>query len=892
MGKRIQGITIQIDGETVKLNDALRKTETQLNATQRSLKDVNKLLKLDPKNTELLKQKQTYLNDAIGLTKDKLKQEQDALKQLQDDPTPENAEQQRALARQIEETKQSLEKLTDEYKEFGSVGAQKLKQAGQDMQNAGKKVQELGNGLTTHVTAPILAVGAASAAAWKEVDDGMDIVIDKTGATGEALEEMQDIAKEIPQTINVSFEDAGTAVGEVNTRFGVTGKRLEEVSKLFLQFAEINGEDVNSSIDEGQKTMEAWNISVDQAEAFLGTLNATGQATGISMSSLMQQMQANKKELSEMGFTAADAATFLGQCEMSGADVSTVMAGMKKAMQNATKEGKSLSDSLQEFDGVMNSNASDTEKLQTAYDLFGKKAGAAIYDAASTGSLAMGDLGKSLEDNLGSVESTFDATQDPADKLATTLNTLKVVGSDLIEVAGTIGLPLLEQLGQKARELKGAWDGLSPSQQQMIIKLAGIAAVAGPVISVIGSLIIGAGSLVTAFGSISGFVTATLIPALTTAGPAIAAVAAPILPVIAVVGGLTAAGVLLYKNWDKVSATGKKLGASVKKMGQDVKNGAVKAWDDLKKKTSDTWDSVKKKVSESMDKAGKDTQSGIDKIKGFFKFKPTWPTVPKMKLPSGDVKSGIEKIKGFFKFDIKLPDVGAPKWPDLSQKLADIKGKLKFDWKLPAIGKPSWPDLSEKLSSVKGKLKFDWKLPSIGAPSWPNITEKLSKIKEKLKFKWKLPDIELPKMPSISLNWSSRTFFGKEISYPTGFSVKWNKDAMLSGIIMKRPTIFGMDRFGRALGGGEAGSETIVRTGSLMSMVYNAAANGMRSQTAELAATYNYWGRQFMKIMSEYFPQFVDSGGEPLDMGRFANAIMPEINRRMGREVMHKERGI
>ena len=212
MGKRIQGITIQIDGETVKLNDALRKTETQLNATQRSLKDVNKLLKLDPKDTELLRQKQAYLNDAIGLTKDKLKQEEAALKQLQDDPTPENAEQQRALSRQIEETKQTLKGLTDEYKEFGSVGAQKLKQAGQDMQNAGKKVQELGNGLTTHVTAPILAVGAVSTAAWKEVRDGEEEVIKKTGAAGEALEEMKDIAKEIPQQINVSFQDAGVAV--------------------------------------------------------------------------------------------------------------------------------------------------------------------------------------------------------------------------------------------------------------------------------------------------------------------------------------------------------------------------------------------------------------------------------------------------------------------------------------------------------------------------------------------------------------------------------------------------------------------------------------------------------------------------------------------------------
>ena len=43
---------------------------------------------------------------------------------------------------------------------------------------------------------------------------------------------------------------------------------------------------------------------------------------------------------------------------------------------------------------------------------------------------------------------------------------------------------------------------------------------------------------------------------------------------------------------------------------------------------------------------------------------------------------------------------------------------------------------------------------------------------------------------------------------------------------------------------------------------------------------------------NEYFPKFVDSGGDPIDMGRFASAIMPEINRRMGREVMHKERGI
>ena len=892
MGKRIQGITIQIDGETVKLNDALKKVDSQLNATQRSLKDVNKLLKLDPKNTELLRQKQTYLTDAIKLTEEKLKAEQAALDKLKDDPTPENAEQQRVLAREIEETKQKLSGLKDEYKEFGSVGSQQLKQVGADVQAVGGKITEVGKGLTTHVTAPIVAVGAASAAAWKEVDEGMDTVITKTGATGEALEEMQDIAKEIPQTINVSFADAGAAVGEVNTRFHLTGKDLEDLSRKFLEFAKINDEDVSGSVDSAQKAMEAWNIPAKDAGVFLDTLNKVGQDTGVGMGTLMQSLMSNKTELSELGFSAADAAAFLGQCEVSGADVSTVMAGMKKAMQNATKEGKTLSGSLQEFDEVMKSDASETEKLQAAYDTFGKKAGAAIYEAASQGKMSFDELGQSLETNLGSVSGTFEATQDPVDKMATTLNTLKVVGADLIDVAGTVGLPILQALGQKARELKGAWDGLSPAQQQMIIKFAGIAAVAGPVISIIGGVVTGIGGLITAAGVISGFMSATFIPAMAAAGPAIAAIAVPVLPVVAVLAGLVAAGVLVYKNWDKIKAAGKQLAASVKKTGADIKSGAIKAWDETKKKTQERWTSIKKSVKDNIEGARKDAKSGIDKIKGFFKFKIKWPTVPKMKLPIEDVKKGIEKIKGFFKFTIKLPDVGAPKWPDIGPKLQEIKNKLVFSWKLPTVGHPTWPDITAKLTAIKNKLNFSWKLPTIGHPTWPDISSKLKEIKEKLNFYWKLPEIHLPKMPSISLNWASRTFFGREISYPTGFSVSWNAKAMLSGMILKRPTIFGMDQYGRALGGGEVGSETVVGTHSLMNMVTTAAARGMRGQANEMIAAYNYWGRRLMQIFGEYFPQFAEGNAVYLDGDEIAGKLTARVDRAIGREIMHKERGI
>ena len=59
---RIKGITIEIDGNVTKLNNALKSVDTQLSKTKTSLNDVRRLLKMDPKNTELLAQKQKLLS--------------------------------------------------------------------------------------------------------------------------------------------------------------------------------------------------------------------------------------------------------------------------------------------------------------------------------------------------------------------------------------------------------------------------------------------------------------------------------------------------------------------------------------------------------------------------------------------------------------------------------------------------------------------------------------------------------------------------------------------------------------------------------------------------------------------------------------------------------------
>lgn len=110
MAGNIKGITLEINGDTTKLQDALRGVDKSLKDTQSQLKDVNKLLKMDPGNTELLRQKQELLGKAIKETKDKLETEKEALKQLEASGATDPAAiaQQDALKREIIATEQSL----------------------------------------------------------------------------------------------------------------------------------------------------------------------------------------------------------------------------------------------------------------------------------------------------------------------------------------------------------------------------------------------------------------------------------------------------------------------------------------------------------------------------------------------------------------------------------------------------------------------------------------------------------------------------------------------------------------------------------------------------------------------------------------------------------------
>lgn len=594
-GSRIKGLTIEIGADTKDLSKSLKGIDSSLNNTKRQLADVNKLLKLDPKNTELLKQKQELLGKSLKDTKTRLEELKQAQKDLDAGGVDKNSEKYKALRREIIDTENQIKELNK-----ASVA-----DVGKAFDDLGNKFKTVGGALTKYVTGPIMALGGASLAAFEQVDAGIDIIVKKTGATGDSLKEFRDVMTDIATSIPATFEEAGEAVGEVSTRFGLTGDELKALSALYIQFAKINDTTITASVDATQKALDAFGLTVADAGGLLDTLTKVAQDTGISVDTLESGLTKNATAFKDMGLSIDDAAVMMGQIEKSGANVDTVLSGMSKALKNATKDGESMGTSLSDLENQIKSGTDDVGALQKAYELFGKS-GDQIFNAIKTGSLSFEALSGAATDAGGTVESTFDAMTDPVDEFKTVMNQLIEVGYEL----GTALMPIISSLADALvpaiQSVAEWWGSLDEETQSFIVTAGLVVAAIGPIVSVIGAVIGFIGPLVT---GIAGVITA---------GGALSALLTG--PLSIAILGIITVGSALIANWDTVKQSAADLFASIK----------------------EKWNGIKKSISDAINGAKKAVSDGIDKIKSLFNFKFEWP---KLKMPHFKVSGTLNPLK-------------------------------------------------------------------------------------------------------------------------------------------------------------------------------------------------------------------------------------------------------
>lgn len=541
-GNRIKGITLEFNGDTTNLQKSLSGVDKELRNVQSQLKDVDKLLKLDPKNTELLEQKQRMLGESIGLTKEKLETLKSAAEQA-DQALKDGTMSQKdydALQREIAETETSLKNLEKAAKDT-ETAMSNLPKVADKLGAISKKTEEVGKSLTKNVTAPIAGLGAASFGAFKEVDSGMDIIKRKVGTIATDFDDLNRVYEDIFGSMPVTAEQAGSAIGEVATRFQVSGQELEDLSRLFLKFSSITGEDVTSSVASVDKIMEKYGEDAGSTQEVLGMFANLSQRTGISVSTLTGSLESNGAQLKQMGFSLNESAELLARFEQSGIDSSAAMTGLKKTVQNATKDGKDARTALEEMITTIQNSQSEIGALEYATELFGAKAAPEMAQAIREGRFDLEDLSTSMDYFSGVVDDTFSATQDAGDEAKIAFNNLKLAGAELGQSIGTVLSPVIQKLSELFKGLSNWFSSLSPQQQDMIVKIALIAATIGPLLIVLAKLIAAVQTILTIMPAVKGAILAVN-----------AAMAAnPIAMVVLAIAGLVAAFKLLWDNCEE-----------------------------------------------------------------------------------------------------------------------------------------------------------------------------------------------------------------------------------------------------------------------------------------------------------------------------------------------------
>lgn len=627
MAKKIKGIVLEIGGDTQPLNKALEGANKQSRDLQSELRQVERLLKLDPKNTELLAQKQKLLTDAVSNTKEKLDTLREAEKQVQEQfkRGEINEEQYRALQREIIKTEQELKKLEGQLKTTGMTA----EQLGKKFKDTGSKMSDIGKSMTTKVTAPIMAAGAGLVAVGATFDDVFDNIRIGTGATGEALEALKEDFRAVARDTPAAFGDIGTAIADYNTRLGLTGKELQDISRQTLELARITGTDLSKMIEETSQSFMAFNVPAEQYGDTLDFVFKVSQDTGIGMDRMLSNMVKFAPALKQLNIGFEESAVLMGSLDKAGVDVEQTLAGLTKAIATMAKKG--ITDTNEAikmlFDDIKNA-PTDIEGTQAALEIFGARAGPALASAIREGKLEYTDLVEQLKNSKETILGVAGETKDWTESIVELKNKLLLALEPLAErFFGAINdlIPILEKLAGFVTQVVEAFVNLSPETQTIILAITAFVAAIGPLLMVFGPLISGIGTLITGLGAMSAAMTggAGIVAGLTAGfpalGAAIAVITGPIGLVIAAIAVLVAAGVLIYKNWDKIKETLDKVwGAIVNfftKTIPEAINTGLKWFSELPGKVAKFMNELPGKIGYALGVAlGKVIQFGIDAI--------------------------------------------------------------------------------------------------------------------------------------------------------------------------------------------------------------------------------------------------------------------------------------
>ena len=418
------------------------------------------------------------------------------------------------------------------------------------LSDLGKKMSNVGKELSLKVTAPLMALGTAAVWNVTQFDDSMSKVQAISGATGEEIIKLRELAKELGSTTAHSASAAADAMGFLALA-GWNTNQILSATPAMLSLASAASMDLATAADIVSDTMSAFQISAEKAGETTDIFAAVSSKSNTSVAQLGEAMKYAGAAANAAGMDLAQTSAVLGvladsgiKGSMAGTTVTAMLRDLRKSAEDGAIAINNTSISVYDAEGNMRDLAlviADVEKAtvdmtteqKAAFlaNIFGEQALKGVNIALATGSERLEELTRELYNSEGAAG---DMAATMENNVGGALRQLKSATEGLMITLGEHLVPIVEKVANFLIRLTERFQNLSATQQKAIVIIGMIVAAIGPLILIIGKLM---------------SAIAIIIPVIIKLGSVITFLTGPI--------GLTIAAIALlafyvYKYWDEI----------------------------------------------------------------------------------------------------------------------------------------------------------------------------------------------------------------------------------------------------------------------------------------------------------------------------------------------------
>lgn len=471
------------------------------------------------------------------------------------------------------------------------------------LKNVSGSMKKVGGNLTKFVTMPLAGIGIASAKLSQDLNKDMATIATMIPGQTERLYELRGAIQDVSIEVAKDTSEIAEATYGVISAYGDSADTMDKVA-LNAKAATAGVASTADALNLSSAVMKGYGDTSAKAnekvlDLAFGTLKL-GQTDFSSLASSIGQVVPLATELAisqEELFGVYAAATGVTG---NASEVSTQYRGVLQSLMAPTKEmsvlmskmgytnGKTMVESEGLGGAIQAIVDSSKESGKPLKDFIGSIQGQTLALAlAGTLSEDYADKSEQLMNSSGMMTEAFDEQTNGINasgfSYAQSMQRMKVAGQNLGEAAS----PMISGLADGFSAISEKLASASPKTLEFVAK-AGLALLAlGPIIKVGGMIISGIGTVIGVISTVAGAIgvvttgAAAATPAIGTLATVFTVLSGPVGWVIAGIVALTAAGVALYKNWDKVSEWGAKTGASIKESWQGARDATVEAWNSM-----------------------------------------------------------------------------------------------------------------------------------------------------------------------------------------------------------------------------------------------------------------------------------------------------------------------